>query len=66
MSSVFIISPYIFLGQWEYMTIWTLSGLIPKGTFLAKISTINSRNGMDITEPEHIKMRWQEYIKQKY
>ena len=48
------------------MTIWTLSGLIPKGTFLAKISTINSRNGMDITEPEHIKMRWQEYIKQKY
>ena len=32
-----------------------------KGTFHAKMSTINNRNGTDLTEPEDIKMRWQEY-----
>ena len=32
-----------------------------KGTFHAKISTIKDRNGMDITEAEDIKKRWQEY-----
>ena len=32
-----------------------------KGTFLAKMSTIKDRNGMDLTEAEDIKKRWQEY-----
>ena len=32
-----------------------------KGTFQAKMSTINDRNGMDLTEAEDIKKRWQEY-----
>ena len=32
-----------------------------KGTFHAKIGTIMERNGMDLTEAEHIKKRWQEY-----
>ena len=32
-----------------------------KGTFQAKIGTIKNRNGMDITEAEGIKKRWQEY-----
>ena len=32
-----------------------------KGTFHAKISTIKDRNGMDLTEAEGIKKRWQEY-----
>ena len=32
-----------------------------KGTFHAKMGTINNRNGMDITEAEDIKKRWQEY-----
>ena len=32
------------------------------GTFLAKMSTIKDRNGMDLTEAEDIKKRWQEYI----
>ena len=32
-----------------------------KGTFHAKIGTINDRNGMDLTEAEDIKKRWQEY-----
>ena len=32
-----------------------------KGTFHAKISTIKDRNGMDLTEAEDSKERWQEY-----
>ena len=32
-----------------------------KGTFHAKKGTIRDRNGMDPTEAEDIKMRWQEY-----
>ena len=33
-----------------------------KGTFHAKMGTIKERNGMDLTEAEDIKKRWQEYI----
>ena len=32
-----------------------------KGTFHAKMGTIKGRNGMDLTEAEDIKKRWQEY-----
>ena len=32
-----------------------------KGTFPAKMSKIKDRNGMDLTEAENIKKRWQEY-----
>ena len=32
-----------------------------KGTFHAKMGSINDRNGMDLTEAENIKKRWQEY-----
>ena len=32
-----------------------------KGTFHAKMVTINDRNAMDLTEAEDIKKRWQEY-----
>ena len=32
-----------------------------KGTFHAKMGTIKDRNGMDRTEAEDIKKRWQEY-----
>ena len=32
-----------------------------KGTFHAKLGTIKDRNGMDLTEAEDIKKRWQEY-----
>ena len=31
------------------------------GTFHAKMGAINDRNGMDLTEAEDIKKRWQEY-----
>ena len=37
-----------------------------KGTFHAKVSTIKERNGMDLTEAEDIKKRWQEYTKELY
>ena len=32
-----------------------------KGTFHAKMDTIKDRNGMDLTEAEDIKKRWQDY-----
>ena len=37
-----------------------------KGTFHAKMGTIKDRNGMDLTEPEDIKRRWQEYTEELY
>ena len=37
-----------------------------KGTFHAKIGTIKDRNGMDLTEAEDIKKRWQEYKEELY
>ena len=32
-----------------------------KGTFHAKLGSVKDRNGMDLTEAEDIKKRWQEY-----
>ena len=37
-----------------------------KGTFYTKMGTIKARNGMDPTEAEHIKNRWQEYTEELY
>ena len=37
-----------------------------KGTFHAKIGTIKDRTGMDLTEAEDIKKRWQEYTEELY
>ena len=37
-----------------------------KGTFHAKMDTIKDRNGMDLTEAEGIKKRWQEYMEELY
>ena len=37
-----------------------------KGTFHAKMGIIKDRNGMDLTEAEDIKKRWQAYIKELY
>ena len=34
-----------------------------KGTFHAKMGSIKDRNGLDLTEAEDIKKRWQEYTK---
>ena len=45
------------------LTLWlTVYGIRDtKGTFLAKLGSIKDRNGMDLTEAEDIKKRWQEY-----
>ena len=37
-----------------------------KGTFHAKMGSIKDRNGMDLTEAEDIKKRWQEYTIELY
>ena len=37
-----------------------------KGTFHTKMGMINNRNGMDLTEAEDIKKRWQEYTEELY
>ena len=37
-----------------------------KGTFHAKMGLIKDRNGMDLTEAEDIKKRWQEYTGELY
>ena len=37
-----------------------------KGTFHAKMGSIKDRNGMDLTEAEDIKKRWQEYPEELY
>ena len=36
------------------------------GPFHAKMGTIKHRNGMDLTEAEDIKKRWQEYTEELY
>ena len=37
-----------------------------KGTFHAKVDSIKDRNGLDLTEAEDIKKRWQEYTEELY
>ena len=37
-----------------------------KGIFHAKMGSINDSNGMDLTEAEGIKKRWQEYTEELY
>ena len=37
-----------------------------KGTFHAKMGSIKDRNGLDLTEAEDIKKRWQEYTEEQY
>ena len=37
-----------------------------KGRFQAKMGTVKDKNGMDLTEAENIKKRWQEYREELY
>ena len=37
-----------------------------KGTFHAKMGSIKDGNGLDLTEAEHTKKRWQEYTEELY
>ena len=47
--------------EWERLEISLRKLRDTKGTFHAKIGLIKDRNGMDLTEAEDIKKRWQEY-----
>ena len=51
--------------EWERLEISSRK-LDTKGTFHAKMDTIKDRNGMDLTEAEAIKKRWQEYTEELY
>ena len=37
-----------------------------RGTYHAKLGSIKDRNGMDLTEAEDVKKRWQEYTQELY
>ena len=37
-----------------------------EGTFHAKMGSVKDKNGMDLTEVEDIKKRWQEYTEELY
>ena len=57
--------------EWERLEISSrklenISCKLNKGTFHAKMGSIKERNGMDLTEAEHIKKRWQEYTEGLY
>ena len=52
--------------EWERLGIFSRKSEIQKGTLHAKMSSINDRNVMDLTEAEDIKKRWQEYTEDLY
>ena len=51
--------------EWERLEISSRK-LDTKGTFHAKMYSIKDRNGMDLTEAQEIKQRWQEYTEELY
>ena len=51
--------------EWERLEITSREFSDTKGTFYAKMGTIKEKNGMDLTEAEHIKKRWQEYTEEQ-
>ena len=51
--------------EWERLEISSRKSDI-KGTFHAKMGTMNDRYGKDLTEAEDIKKRWQEYMEELY
>ena len=52
--------------EWERQEISSRKLRDTKGTFHAKMGLIKDRNGMDLTEAEDIKKRWQEYTEELY
>ena len=53
------------IGMWKTTDLFKKIGDI-KGTFHARMGTIKDRSGMDLTEAEDIKKRWQEYTDELY
>ena len=54
------------ITEWERLEILFKKIRDTKGTFHAKMGSIKDRNGMDLTETEDIKKRWQEYTEDVY
>ena len=52
--------------EWERLELSSRKLEIIKGTSHAKMGSIKDRNGMDLTEAEDIKKRWQEYTEELY
>ena len=52
--------------EWERLTSLFKKIRDTKGIFHAKMGSIKDRNGMDLTEAEDIKKRWQEYTEELY
>ena len=52
--------------EWERREISSRKLQIPREKFHAKMGSIKGRNGMDLTEAEDIKKRWQEYTEELY
>ena len=52
--------------EWERLEISPKKTRDTKVIFHEKIGTIRGRNGMDLTEAEDIKKRWQEYTEELY
>ena len=52
--------------EWENLEISSKKIKDIQGTFHAKMGIIKDRNGMDLTEAEEIKKRWQEYTEELY
>ena len=51
--------------EWERLEISSRKLEIPREHFMQRLGTKKDRNGMDLTEAEDIKKRWQEYTVQK-
>ena len=52
--------------EWERLEISSRKLEIKKRTFHAKMGSVKDRNGMDLTEAEYMKKRWQEYTEELY
>ena len=50
--------------EWERLEISSRKLEIARETFHAKMGTIKDRNGMDLTEEEDIKKKWQKYTEE--
>ena len=54
------------ITEWERLEISSRKLEIPREHFMQKMGTIKDRNGLDLTEAEDIKKRWQEYTEELY
>ena len=52
--------------EWERLAISSRKLEIPREHLIAKMGSIKDRNGMDLTEVEDIKKRWQEYTEELF